>query len=138
VDRLGRGPGPVEDNGVDLHLRSGARGAQDLPRPASLLLPKERILELYLNVAETGVLTFGVEAGAQRYFQRSAAELSQGEAGRLAAVLPSPPALGGPRQAGQRPDCLDREQPRPLAGKAGLRGALARHRERAPGPLDCR
>jgi monofunctional biosynthetic peptidoglycan transglycosylase len=55
-----------------------------------LLLPKDRILELYLNVAETGPMVFGVEAGARRHFQRSASELSAEQAGRLAGVLPDP------------------------------------------------
>ena len=41
---------------------------------------KRRIMEVYLNVAETGIGTYGVEAGAQRYFNHSAARLSQNEA----------------------------------------------------------
>lgn len=51
---------------------------------------KRRIMEVYLNVAETGIGTYGVEAGAQRYFQHSAARLSRDEASRIAAALPSP------------------------------------------------
>jgi monofunctional biosynthetic peptidoglycan transglycosylase len=51
---------------------------------------KRRIMEVYLNVAETGIGTYGVEAGAQRYFDRSAARLSQSEAARIAAALPLP------------------------------------------------
>jgi len=51
---------------------------------------KRRIMEVYLNVAETGIGTYGVEAGAQRYFQHSAARLSPDEASRMAAALPSP------------------------------------------------
>ncbi|QFT76957.1 monofunctional biosynthetic peptidoglycan transglycosylase [Erythrobacter sp. THAF29] len=51
---------------------------------------KERIMEVYLNVAETGIGTYGAEAGAQRYFGKSAARLSRDEAGRMAAALPSP------------------------------------------------
>jgi monofunctional biosynthetic peptidoglycan transglycosylase len=54
------------------------------------LWPKRRIMEVYLNVAETGIGTFGVESGAQRYFGHSAARLSRDEASRIAAVLPSP------------------------------------------------
>jgi len=45
---------------------------------------------MYLNVAETGIGTYGVEAGAQRYFGKSAASLSPAEAARMAAALPSP------------------------------------------------
>ena len=51
---------------------------------------KRRIMEVYLNVAETGIGTYGVEAGAQRYFEHSAARLSQNEAARMAAALPLP------------------------------------------------
>ncbi|MBV1917918.1 MAG: monofunctional biosynthetic peptidoglycan transglycosylase [Sphingomonadaceae bacterium] len=54
------------------------------------LWDKRRIMEVYLNVAETGIGTYGVEAGAQRYFNKSAARLSAIEAARMAAALPSP------------------------------------------------
>ena len=51
---------------------------------------KRRIMEVYLNVAETGIGTYGVEAGAQRYFNHSAARLTRDEASRMAAALPLP------------------------------------------------
>jgi monofunctional biosynthetic peptidoglycan transglycosylase len=51
---------------------------------------KRRIMEVYLNVAETGIGTYGVEAGARRYYRHSAAKLSTVEAARIAAALPSP------------------------------------------------
>jgi monofunctional glycosyltransferase len=51
---------------------------------------KRRIMEVYLNVAETGIGTYGVEAGAQRYYKHSAARLTKEEAARIAAALPSP------------------------------------------------
>ncbi len=51
---------------------------------------KRRIMEVYLNVAETGIGTYGVDAGAQRYFKHSAARLSRSEAARMAAALPLP------------------------------------------------
>ncbi len=51
---------------------------------------KRRIMEVYLNVAETGIATYGAEAGAQRYFGHSAARLSRSEAARMAAALPLP------------------------------------------------
>lgn len=54
------------------------------------LWDKRRIMEVYLNVAETGIGTYGVEAGAQRYFGKSAVRLSPSEAARMAAALPSP------------------------------------------------
>jgi monofunctional glycosyltransferase len=51
---------------------------------------KERILEVYLNVAEMGKMTFGVEAASLRYYKKSARNLSRLEAARIAAVLPNP------------------------------------------------
>ena len=51
---------------------------------------KRRIMEVYLNVAETGIGTYGAEAGAQRYFKKSARNLTRLEAARLAAILPLP------------------------------------------------
>jgi len=51
---------------------------------------KRRIMEVYLNVAETGIGTYGVAAGAERYFNHSAARLSASEAARMAAALPLP------------------------------------------------
>ncbi|MCJ2183232.1 monofunctional biosynthetic peptidoglycan transglycosylase [Novosphingobium sp. 1949] len=54
------------------------------------LWTKRRIMEVYLNVAETGIGTYGVEAGSQRYFGKSAASLTPLQAARMAAALPSP------------------------------------------------
>ena len=51
---------------------------------------KQRILEVYLNIAETGRAMFGVEAAAQEYFGVSAADLTASQAARIAAILPSP------------------------------------------------
>ena len=54
------------------------------------LWPKRRIMEVYLNVAETGIGTYGAESGAQRYYNKSAASLSAVESARIAAALPAP------------------------------------------------
>ena len=54
------------------------------------LWDKRRIMEVYLNVAETGIGTYGVNAGAQRYFGHDASRLSAAEAARIAAVFPLP------------------------------------------------
>jgi monofunctional biosynthetic peptidoglycan transglycosylase len=54
------------------------------------LWPKQRILEIYLNIAEFGVAIYGAEAAAQVYFHKPAKNLGRAEAARLAAVLPSP------------------------------------------------
>jgi len=56
---------------------------------------KRRIMEVYLNVAETGIGTYGVEAGAQRYFRHGADRLSPHEAAQIAAVLPLPKKRAG-------------------------------------------
>ncbi|GGN03267.1 monofunctional biosynthetic peptidoglycan transglycosylase [Dyadobacter beijingensis] len=55
-----------------------------------VLWSKERILEVYLNVAEMGKMTFGVEAASLRYYNKSAKKLTRYEAARIAAVLPNP------------------------------------------------
>ena len=55
-----------------------------------LLLPKSRILELYLNVIEWGPGVFGAEAAARYHYRVSSAALSRDHAARLAAILPSP------------------------------------------------
>ena len=54
------------------------------------LWSKQRIMEVYLNIAETGIATYGANAGAQRYFGKDASNLSRQEAARIAAVLPQP------------------------------------------------
>jgi monofunctional biosynthetic peptidoglycan transglycosylase len=51
---------------------------------------KRRIMEVYLNVAETGIGTFGVNAGSQRYYGHDASAMTRTEAARMAAVLPLP------------------------------------------------
>jgi monofunctional biosynthetic peptidoglycan transglycosylase len=55
---------------------------------------KRRIMEVYLNVAETGIGTYGVNAGAQRYFGHGADAMSRVEAARIAAILPLPKKRG--------------------------------------------
>ena len=55
---------------------------------------KRRIMEVYLNLAETGIGTYGVNAGAQRYYGHDASSLSATEAARIAAVLPLPKKRG--------------------------------------------
>lgn len=57
-----------------------------------LLLPKRRILEIYLNIAELGPGIYGAEAGARHFFGVPASELSSRQAALLAAVLPNPKA----------------------------------------------
>ena len=54
------------------------------------VMSKERILELYLNVAEWGVGVFGAQAAAKHYFNVPAASLGAAQSARLAAMLPNP------------------------------------------------
>lgn len=65
-----------------------------------VLWPKQRILEMYLNLVEWGDGIYGCEAAAQTYFGISCAALGAEQAARLAAVLPNPlrwtPAKPGP------------------------------------------
>jgi len=73
--------------------RSFVRKALELPLALWIdaVLPKQRILEIYLNIAELGPSgQFGAEAGAQFAFGHSAASLSPREAAALAAILPNP------------------------------------------------
>jgi monofunctional biosynthetic peptidoglycan transglycosylase len=55
---------------------------------------KRRIMEVYLNVGETGIGTYGANAGSQRYFGHDASAMSATEAARIAAVLPLPKKRG--------------------------------------------
>lgn len=55
-----------------------------------LAWPKRRILEVYLNIAEMGQRTFGVQAASRRYYGQAASVLTREQAALLAAVLPSP------------------------------------------------
>jgi monofunctional biosynthetic peptidoglycan transglycosylase len=72
--------------------RSYVRKALELPLALAIDLawPKQRIIEVYLNVAEWGDGLYGAEAAAQRYFGKPAARLTPAEAARLAGALPNP------------------------------------------------
>jgi monofunctional glycosyltransferase len=73
--------------------RSFIRKALELPLALwlNLVLPKRRILEIYLNIAEWGPNgEFGAEAGARWAFGKSARDLTPYQAAALAAILPNP------------------------------------------------
>lgn len=73
--------------------RSFVRKALELPLAVwiDLVMPKRRILEIYLNIAEWGPDgRFGAEAGAQWAFRKSARDLTDGEAALMASILPNP------------------------------------------------
>ncbi|MEM0963836.1 MAG: monofunctional biosynthetic peptidoglycan transglycosylase [Bacteroidota bacterium] len=72
--------------------RSVIRKAAEVPLTvlAEWILPKERILSLYLDVAEWGPGVFGIESAANHHYGTSAGALSRDQAARLAACLPAP------------------------------------------------
>jgi monofunctional biosynthetic peptidoglycan transglycosylase len=98
--------------------RSYLRKGLELPLALylDLVLPKRRMMEIYLNVAEWGEGTFGAEAGALRYFGKSARDLTRREAALLATALPNP---------------LRRNPARPSAGHRRLADRLAARMEDA-------
>jgi len=79
------------------------------------LWTKQRIMEVYLNIAETGIGTYGVEAGAIRYFGHGADRLSRTEAARIAAVLPSPK-----KRAAKSPTGFTRRYGNSVARRIGI------------------
>src|SRR5262249_2605847 len=79
-----------------------------------LVLPKSRVLEIYLNIAEWGPSgQFGAEAGSRYAFNKSARSLTPREAGLLAAVLPNPRRRSAkqPGPAVRRPAALYQARP---------------------------
>ena len=65
-----------------------------------LVWTKRRILEVYLNVAETGPGIFGFDAAARHYFGVSAADLTADQAARIAAILPDPKGRNPAKNSG--------------------------------------
>ena len=105
--------------------RSYLRKALEFPLALwiDLVLPKRRIMEIYLNVAEWGPNgEFGAEAGARRAFSKSAREVSRYQASLLAAMLPNPAARNA-------------RQPGP--GLRRLAGLYVARAERAPSAGSC-
>jgi monofunctional glycosyltransferase len=84
------------------HGRSWLRKAMEavLTPFVELVWSKERILEVYLNVAEFGEGIFGVQAAAQHYFGVDARDLTDVQAARLAAILPNPKDLNPAKPSG--------------------------------------
>ncbi|RUP07658.1 MAG: monofunctional biosynthetic peptidoglycan transglycosylase [Hyphomicrobium sp.] len=72
--------------------KSYLRKAIELPLTSvmELVWPKHRIMEVYLNIAEWGPGIFGVGAASEVYFRKSARNLSERDAARLAVALPNP------------------------------------------------
>ena len=55
-----------------------------------ITLPKQRILEIYLNLAQTGPGLYGITAASRHYYGKRAFVLNRHEAARIAAILPNP------------------------------------------------
>jgi monofunctional biosynthetic peptidoglycan transglycosylase len=94
------------------------------------LWPKERILEMYLNVAQFGDGIYGVQAAARRFWHKPALRLSPADAALLAAVLPNPLRLHAERPSRyvlQRRDWI-LGQMRDLGGPAYLRALESERR----------
>lgn len=105
--------------------RSFVRKALEFPLAIwiDLVLPKRRVMEIYLNIAEWGPNgEFGVEAGARRAFGKSARDLTRREAALLAAVLPNP---------------VRRDARQPGPGVRRLAGIYDARAVRSPGLAGC-
>jgi monofunctional biosynthetic peptidoglycan transglycosylase len=90
-----------------------------------LLWPKQRILEVYANIAEFGDGVYGAEAAAQAFFRKPASRLTPAESARLAAVLPNPRRYNAARPGpyvSRRARAIER-QVRNLGGPAYLDSA---------------
>ena len=95
-------------------------------------LSKDRILELYLNVAELGQGIWGAEAASRRYYRRAAGRLSETQAAALAATLPFP-RLSNP---GYRPVRMRRRQEIILRRLHGERIEVPQEEDVPPQPGD--
>jgi len=108
--------------------RSFIRKALEFPLAVwiDLVLPKRRIMEIYLNIAEWGPNgEFGVEAGARHAFNKSASQLSAGEAALLTVMLPNPKrrSAKAPKAGVRRVAAIvERRAARPSQIDACLRG----------------
>lgn len=126
-ERAGGGSTISMQTAKNLYLwpsRSIIRKGLEVPLTAILeiLWPKQRILEVYLNIAEWGPGIYGIEAASRYYFERPAKDLTAAQAAQLVAVLPNP-----------------REwRPTPASDFIARRSSTIRTRVRQLGPmLDC-
>ena len=83
-----------------------------------IFLPKQRILEIYLNIIEFGPGIYGIEAASIKYFNRNADRITPDQAARLAVVLPAPHKINPVRPSWyvQRRSAWVRKQMRQLGG----------------------
>jgi monofunctional biosynthetic peptidoglycan transglycosylase len=112
--KLGRGASTITQQLVkNLFLttsRSVVRKAIEftIAPAADLILGKQRVLELYLNVIEWGPGIYGAEAAASAYYGIPAARLGREESARLAAIIPSPLTRKPARMEQLSADILDK------------------------------
>jgi len=104
--------------------RSYLRKALEIPLAyaMTLVLPRARIVEIYLNIAEWGGGTFGIGAAATHHFGKGAGDLTERDAALLAAALPNPHVRHAGR-AGPRTRALARR--------------IAEHMRATPAPAAC-
>lgn len=104
--------------------RSYLRKAIEVPLAVwmDLVLSKDRILEIYLNIAQFSGSAYGVEAAAEQAFDKSVGELTTEEALALATVLPAPAA---------------RNPARPSQRQRGVIAHVKRELDRAPWVFTC-
>ncbi|MCV0394598.1 MAG: monofunctional biosynthetic peptidoglycan transglycosylase [Rhizobiaceae bacterium] len=106
------------------HGRSFLRKALEFPIAVyiDLILPKRRIMEIYINIAEWGPGIYGVEAASRHHFGKPASELNRQEAALLAVTLPNP---------------IARNPARPTSGLRRLSGIIERRARQAGGYVGC-
>jgi len=77
-----------QGNGIFKYIRKGL----EFPTTfiVELFYPKQRILELYLNIAEAGPGIYGVEAASQYYFNKPSKDLTKIQAAKIIACFPNP------------------------------------------------
>ncbi|MBN7757920.1 monofunctional biosynthetic peptidoglycan transglycosylase [Nitratireductor aquimarinus] len=104
--------------------RSFVRKGLELPLAIylDLVLPKRRIMEIYLNIVEWGPNIYGAEAAAQHYFGRPASQLSRRQAALLAVTLPNP---------------LERNPAKPSSGLNRLAAKIEQRARKAGGYVGC-
>nr|WP_309082829.1 monofunctional biosynthetic peptidoglycan transglycosylase [Chelativorans sp.] len=104
--------------------RSFIRKALEAPLAVYLdiVMPKRRIMEIYLNIAEWGPGIYGAEAAARHYFGQSARDLSRRQAALLAVTLPNP---------------YERNPARPSAGLRRIASVIEARARRAGGYVGC-
>jgi monofunctional biosynthetic peptidoglycan transglycosylase len=104
--------------------RSFIRKALEAPMAIAfdLIMPKQRLMEIYLNIVEWGPNVYGIEAAAQYHFGKSAKDLTRRQAALLAVTLPNP---------------IERNPAKPGAGLRRLAAIVERRAMRSGGYVQC-